>query len=73
MSDYIQSKEHIQLAYDMAVQSIVLLKNAPDNGLPITSPYNKACVSLIFRFVKNFSLIILRPYYSFTKLFKVQQ
>ena len=44
-SDYVQSKEHIQLAYDMAVQSIVLLKNDHSNGLPITSPKKKACVS----------------------------
>lgn len=47
MSDYIQSKEHIQLAHDMAVQSMVLLKNDPKNGLPIISPYKKACVSLL--------------------------
>ena len=45
MSDYIQSKDHIQIAHDMAVQSIVLLKNDPNNGLPITSPYKKGCVS----------------------------
>ena len=45
MSDYIQSKEHIQLAHDMAVQSMVLLKNDPNNSLPITSPYKKVCVS----------------------------
>ena len=45
MSDYIQSKGHIQLAHDMAVQSMVLLKNDPNNSLPITSPYKKACVS----------------------------
>ena len=43
-SDYIQSDEHIQLAHDMAVQSIVLLKNDLKNGLPITSSKKKACV-----------------------------
>lgn len=47
ISDYIQSKEHIQLARDMATQTMVLLKNNQfeNNGLPITSPYMKACVS----------------------------
>ena len=45
IADYIQSKEHIQLSHDMAVQTMVLLKNDQSNGLPITSPYQKACVS----------------------------
>ena len=45
ISDYIQSKEHIQLAHDMATQTMVLLKNDQSKGLPITSPYKKACVS----------------------------
>ena len=50
MSDYIQSKEHIQLAHDMATQSMVLLKNNMSNGLPITSPYKNACVCQYFLF-----------------------
>ena len=45
-SDYVQSKEHIQLAHDMAAQTIVMLKNVQSKGLPITSPYKKACVSV---------------------------
>ena len=56
MSDYIQSKGHIQLAHDMAVQSMVLLKNDPNNSLPITAPYKKACVSLFD------VTIIVKPY-----------
>ena len=47
VSDYVQSKEHIQIAREMATQSIVLLKNDPSRGLPITSPYKKACVSVV--------------------------
>ncbi|XP_064392288.1 uncharacterized protein LOC135339960 isoform X2 [Halichondria panicea] len=43
-SDFIQSKEHIQLAHDMAVQSFVLLKNNMDTGLPLTKQYNLACI-----------------------------
>ena len=46
MFDFIQSKDHIELALEAAIQSMVLLKNDPNNGLPITSPYKKACVSL---------------------------
>ena len=46
ISDYIQSKEHIQLAHDMATQTMVLLKNDQSKGLPITSPKKKACVSI---------------------------
>ena len=47
ISDYIQSKQHIQLAHDMATQTMVLLKNEQfeSTGLPILSPYDKACVS----------------------------
>ena len=45
VSDTVQSKEHIQIAKDMATQSIVLLKNDGNKGLPIISPYKKACVS----------------------------
>ena len=47
ISDYIQSKEHIQLAHDMATQTMILLKNEQFEsvGLPILSPYDKACVS----------------------------
>ena len=45
ISDYIQSKEHIQLARDMATQTMVLLKNDQSKGLPITSPKKKACVN----------------------------
>ena len=45
VSDYIHSKEHIQLAHDMATQTIVLLKNIQSKGLPIVSAYDKACVS----------------------------
>ena len=46
MFDFIQSKDHIELTLEAAIQSMVLLKNDPTNGLPITSPYKKACVSL---------------------------
>lgn len=45
MSDYIQSSNHIQLAHDAAVQSMVLLKNNRSTSLPIATPYKKACVS----------------------------
>ena len=45
VSDTVQSKEHIQIAKDMAIQSMVLLKNDENKGLPITSPYKEACVS----------------------------
>ena len=51
MSDYVQSKDHIQLAHDTAVQSMVLLKNNGTNSLPINSPYKKACVSPYFQSV----------------------
>ena len=67
-SDYVQSKEHIQLAYDMAVQSIVLLKNDHSNGLPITSPKKKACVSplnstiIMFAYMIIFSLQVIGPF-----------
>jgi beta-glucosidase-like glycosyl hydrolase len=57
-SDYVQSKEHIQLAYEMAVQSIVLLKNNHTNGLPITSPKKKACVSPL-NSIKCLHIIVL--------------
>ena len=46
-SELVQSKKHIQLAHDMAVQSFVLLKNNMDTGLPITKKYNSACVCLV--------------------------
>jgi beta-glucosidase-like glycosyl hydrolase len=46
VEDYIQTKEHIQISYDMTTQSMVLLKNDESKGLPITSPHKKACVSL---------------------------
>ncbi len=45
MFDFIQSKDHRELALEAAIQSMVLLKNDPSNGLPITLPYKKACVS----------------------------
>ena len=47
ISDYIQSKEHIQLARAMASQTMDLLKNVQNKGLPITSSYKKAYVSEI--------------------------
>ena len=46
MFDFIQSKDHIELALEAAIESMVLLKNDPEKGLPTTSPYKKACVSL---------------------------
>ena len=53
MNDFIQSKEHRELALEAAIQSMVLLKNDPSNGLPITSPYKKACVSLVLSTITN--------------------
>ena len=53
MFDFIQSKDHIELAIEAAIQSMVLLKNDPSNGLPITSPYKKACVSLLVMIVND--------------------
>ena len=44
IADYIQSKEHIQLARDTATQTMVLLKNDQSKGLLVTSPKMKACV-----------------------------
>ena len=46
MFDYIQSKDHRELALEAAIKSMVLLKNDLHNGLPILAPYKKACVSL---------------------------
>ena len=48
MFDYIQSKDHRELALEAAIKSVVLLKNDLHNGLPILAPYKKACVSINF-------------------------
>ena len=50
--DVVQSKEHIQIAKDMATQSMVLLKNDESKGLPITSPHKKACVKKLLYYVR---------------------
>ena len=58
ISDYIQSSEHIQLAHDMATQTMVLLKNDQSKGLPITSPLKKACVSQTYKYDKQLINVI---------------
>ena len=59
MLDFIQSKEHRDLALEAATQSMVLLKNDPSNGLPITSLYKKACVSLVLSTITNHLIMLI--------------
>jgi len=45
VSDYVQSQAHIALALDAALESIVLLKNSKEKGLPISYSTKSVCVS----------------------------
>jgi len=45
VSDYVQSQAHIALALDAALESIVLLKNSKEKGLPISYSAKSVCVS----------------------------
>ena len=41
----VQSEEHRNIALEAALETVVLLKNTKEKGLPITKPVKSACVS----------------------------
>ena len=44
----VQSEEHRALALQAALESFVLLKNIPNEGLPMENVVNTACVGVVY-------------------------